>query len=113
MCDKKETEEIFSYMFRGHLDERGIRSFVPFATLNTQWTWMKNKQDPVWSHVYINTLFATDREWKVIVSKTKSAATTSRFQLREKMEDDTNTSRWSSLGERSIASVSKFWTHPI
>ncbi|KAJ5207222.1 hypothetical protein N7491_002148 [Penicillium cf. griseofulvum] len=106
ICDKKETEEIFSYVFRGHLDERGIQGFVPFATLKTQWTWMKNKQDPVWCHVHINTPSATDPEWKEIISKIKSAAKTLRFQLREKTEDDTNTSHWSSLGsdERNIAS---------
>ncbi|KAJ5503057.1 hypothetical protein N7463_005931 [Penicillium fimorum] len=107
MCDKKETEEIFSYMFRGHLNERGIRGFVPFATLNTQWVSMKNKRDPVWSHVHLNTAFETDGEWKEIVTKIKSAAKTLRFQLREKMEDDTNISRRSSLGsddEQNIAS---------
>ncbi|KAJ5824460.1 hypothetical protein N7447_006800 [Penicillium robsamsonii] len=98
MCDKKETEEIFSYMFRGHLNERGIRGFVPFATLNTQWVWMKNKRDPVWSHVHLNTAFETDGEWKGVVTKIKSAAKTLRFQLREKTEDDTNISPRSSLG---------------
>ncbi|OQE42105.1 hypothetical protein PENCOP_c004G04707 [Penicillium coprophilum] len=107
MCDKKETEEIFSYMFRGHLNERGIQGFVPFATLNAQWVWMKNKQDPVWSHVHVNTAFETNGEWKEIITKIESVAKTLRFQLREKTEDDTNTSRWGSLvseGEQSIAS---------
>ncbi|KAJ5365067.1 hypothetical protein N7517_007953 [Penicillium concentricum] len=107
MCDKKETEEIFSYMFRGHLNERGIQGFVPFATLNTQWVWMKNIRDPVWSHVHLNTAFETDGKWKEILTKIKFAAETLRFQLREKTEDDTTTSHWSSLGpdsERSVVS---------
>ncbi|CAI7576596.1 unnamed protein product [Penicillium glandicola] len=107
VCGKKEIEEIFSYMFRGHLNERGIRGFVPFATLNTQWVWMKNKQDPIWTHVHINTAFETDGEWKEIITKIKCAARTLRFELREKTEDDIDISCWKDLGsdgERSIVS---------
>lgn len=84
-------------MFRSHLNERGIQGFVPFATLNTQWVWMKKKRDPVWSHVHINTVFEADGEWKEIITKIRSAVKTLRFELREKM-DDTNTSCQSSLG---------------
>lgn len=116
ICNKKETEEIFSYMFRSHLNERGIQGFVPFATLNTQWFWMKKKRDPVWSHVHINTVFEADDEWKEIITKIKSAAKTLRFELREKMGDDTNTLCQSSSGsndERNTTSVSLSRTYPI
>ncbi|CRL25158.1 unnamed protein product [Penicillium camemberti] len=98
VCNKKETEEIFSYMFRSHLNERGISGFIPFATLNTQWVWMKKRRDPVWSYVHMNTAFEADREWKEIVTQIKSAAKTLRFELHERMEDDTNTLCQSSLG---------------
>ncbi|KAJ5838467.1 uncharacterized protein N7525_003655 [Penicillium rubens] len=104
VCSKKQTEEIFSYMFRSHLNDRGIQGFVPFATLNTQWVWMKTRRDPVWSHVHTSTVFDTDEEWKEIIARIKSAAKTLRFELLEKTED-TNISRSSSAGaddERSI-----------
>ncbi|CAG8889575.1 unnamed protein product [Penicillium egyptiacum] len=107
LCSKKQTEEIFSYMFRSHLNERGIQGFVPFATLNTQWVWMKSKRDPIWSHVHTSTAFDTDGEWKEIITNIKSAAKTLRFELHEKTEDNINISRWSPGGsddERSIAS---------
>ncbi|KAJ5498469.1 hypothetical protein N7453_007520 [Penicillium expansum] len=105
VCNKKETEEIFSYIFRGHLNQRGIQGFVPFATLNTQWVWMKNRRDPVWSQVHINTAFETDGEWKEVITKIRSAAKVLRFELGEKMEDNINTSHLSPLvsdDERSI-----------
>ncbi|CAI7594349.1 unnamed protein product [Penicillium discolor] len=98
VCNKKETEEIFSYMFRGYLNERGIQGFIPFATLNTQWVWMEKKRDPVWSHVHVKTAFEADNEWKEIVTQIKSAAKTLRFELRERTEDDTNASCQNSLG---------------
>ncbi|CAP91575.1 hypothetical protein EN45_029030 [Penicillium chrysogenum] len=104
VCSKKQTEEIFSYMFRSHLNDRGIQGFVPFATLNTQWVWMKTRRDPVWSHVHTSTVFDTDEEWKEIIARIKSAAKTLRFELLEKTAD-TNISRSSSAGaddERSI-----------
>lgn len=116
VCNKKETEEIFSYIFRGHLNERGIQGFIPFATLNTQWVWMKKKRDPVWSHVHMNTAFEADDEWKEIFTQIKSAAKTLRFEPRERMEDDTNASCQSPLGsddERNITSVSSARTYPI
>lgn len=116
VCSKKETEEIFSYMFRSHLNERGIQGFIPFATLHTQWVWMKKRRDPVWSQVHMNTTFEANGEWKEIVTKIKSAAKTLQFELREKMEDDTITSCQSSLGsedERNTTSVSLSRTYPI
>ncbi|KAJ6180263.1 hypothetical protein N7519_010724 [Penicillium mononematosum] len=106
VCSKKQTEEIFSYMFRSHLNDRGIQGFVPFTTLNTQWVWMKTRRDPVWSHVHTSTSFDTDGEWKEIIARIKSAAKILRFELHEKTEDDINISRSSSVGsddERSIA----------
>jgi hypothetical protein len=114
VCNKKEIEEIFSYMFRSHLNERGIQGFVPFTTLNTQWVWMKKQRDPV--YVNISTVFEADGEWKEIITKIKSAAKTLRFELSEKMEDDANTSCQSSLGpdnERNTTSVSSSRTYPI
>ena len=108
-CNKKQTEAIFSYIFRSHLNQRGIQGFIPFATLNTQWIWMRNKRDPVWFCVHINTAFDTGGEWKEIITKVKSAAKILRFELHEKMKDDTHTSRWGPLvssAERNIASVS-------
>ncbi|KGO64980.1 hypothetical protein PITC_041990 [Penicillium italicum] len=75
-----------------HKRQRGIQGFVPFATLNTQWVWMKNRRDPVWSHVHLNTAFETDGEWKVVITKIKSTAETLRFEICERMEDDSNTS---------------------
>lgn len=108
-CNKKQTAEIFSYMFRSHLKQRGIQGFVPFATLNTQWIWMRNKRDPVWLRVHINTAFETSGEWGEIITKIKSAAKTLRFELHEKMEDDTHPSRCGPLvpdAEQNIASVS-------
>lgn len=115
VCSKKQTEEIFSYMFRSHLNDRGIQGFVPFATLNTQWVWMKTRRDPVWSHVHTSTVFDTDEEWKEIIARIKSAAKTLRFELLEKTAD-TNISRSSSAGaddERSITLVSRCWTYLI
>jgi hypothetical protein len=115
-CNKKQTEEIFSYMFRGHLNDRGIHGFVPFATLHTQWVWMKTRGDPVWSHVHVRTAFDTDGEWKEIIARIKSAAKTLRFELREKTEDDINISRSSSAGaddEQSSALVSRCWAYLI
>ncbi|KAI3272271.1 hypothetical protein CBS147309_4818 [Penicillium roqueforti] len=106
-CNKKQTAEIFSYMFRSHLKQRGIQGFVPFATLNTQWIWMRNKRDPVWLRVHINTAFETSGEWGEIITKIKSAAKTLRFELHEKMEDDTHPSRCGPLvpdAEQNIAS---------
>ncbi|CAG7951526.1 unnamed protein product [Penicillium nalgiovense] len=106
VCNKKQTEEIFSYMFRSHLNDRGIHGFVPFATLNTQWAWMKSRRDPVWSHVHTGTAFDTNGEWKEIIENIKSAAKTLLFELHEKTEDDINISHSSSVGsddERSIA----------
>lgn len=96
-------------MFRSHLNERSIPGFIPFATLNAQWVWLKKKRDPVWSHVHMNTAFEANDEWKEIATQIKSAAKTLRFELRERMEDDTNTSCQNSLesdDERNTASVS-------
>lgn len=70
---------------------------------------MKNRRDPVWSQVHINTAFETDGEWKEVITKIRSAAKVLRFELGEKMEDNINTSHLSPLvsdDERSITFVS-------
>jgi hypothetical protein len=88
--------EIFSYIFRSHLKERGITGFVPFATLDTQWSWMRNSGDVVWYHVHMDTEFRTDREWTNILKKIRAAAEILRFRLHEKTQDDTDISLWRS-----------------
>jgi hypothetical protein len=88
--------EIFSHMFRSHLSERGITGFVPYATLHTQWSWMRSSGDLVWYHVHIDTEFSTHAEWTEIVEKIRAAAKILRFDLREKTRDGTDTSRWKS-----------------
>lgn len=90
--------EIFSYMLRSHLKERGITGFVPFATLDTQWRWMRDSGDLVWYHVHEATDFRTDAEWVDIVKKIRAAAEILRFRLHEKTQDDTDTSLWRSPG---------------
>jgi hypothetical protein len=90
--------EIFSYMFRSHLKERGITGFVPFATLHTQWSWMRNSGDVVWYHVHMDTEFRTDAEWSDIVEKIRVAADILRFCLHEKTQDNIDTSLWRSRG---------------
>ncbi|KAJ5788137.1 hypothetical protein N7457_003127 [Penicillium paradoxum] len=99
--DKKQVEEIFSYIFREHLNERGIRGFVPFSTLNTQWSWMKHERNPVWCHVHIDTAFDNHADWKEIITKIKSTAKILRFHLREKMEDSIDTTHDSSSSAKS------------
>lgn len=97
-CDKKQTMEIFSYIFRSHLKERGITGFVPFATLHAQWSWMRDSGDLVWYHVHKDTEFRTDAEWIDIVKKIRAAAKILRFRLHEKTQDDTDPSLWRSPG---------------
>ncbi|KAJ6079352.1 hypothetical protein N7467_009105 [Penicillium canescens] len=105
-CDKKQTMEIFSYMFRSHLNERGITGFVPFATLHTQWSWMRSSGDVVWYHVHMDTEFSTHAEWTEIVEKIRAAAEVLRFDLCEKTRDGTDTSLWKS--RRSYAAWADF-----
>jgi hypothetical protein len=92
--DNKTWEEIFSKMFRSHLDERGIHGFLPFTTMCTQWTWMRDHGNLVWHNVHIATSFTRDREWKDIVSKINSTAQQLRLQIREKTEDNVDTTLW-------------------
>ncbi|KAJ5294372.1 hypothetical protein N7508_009193 [Penicillium antarcticum] len=87
VCDKKQVMEIFSYLFRGHLQERGIRGFVPYATLHTQWSWMQNSGDPVWYHVHIATEFKMNAEWSGIIHEIKAAAEILRLRLQERTQD--------------------------
>lgn len=98
--DKKQFEEIFSYLFRDHLQNRGIQGFVPFSTLNTQWCFMRNERDPVWCHVHIDTSFETGAEWKEIIETIKSAADILQLPLRE-VENEIDTTRERSLGADS------------
>ncbi|KAJ5748603.1 uncharacterized protein N7511_010299 [Penicillium nucicola] len=96
-CDKKQVMEIFSFMFRGHLQERGIRGFVPYATLHTQWSWMRNSGDVIWYHVHIDTEFNTDGDWREVIQRIKDAAEVLQLRLQERKED-IDTSRWKSSG---------------
>ena len=115
VCDKKQFQEIFSYIFRDHLNERGIHGFISFQTLNTQWVWMRNSGNLDWFHVHIGTAFETNRDWREIISKVNSAAETLRFHLREKTVDNIDTSRWKSGDgnpERAISSV-RYYLNPL
>lgn len=94
--NNKQIEQIFSHIFRAHLRGRGIRDFVPFRTLNTQWVWMRNTGSLDWSHVHIETAFETDGNWREILTTIKSAAHTLKLRLREKTVDNIDTSRWKS-----------------
>lgn len=96
--DPKVWEEVFSHIFMSHLIERGIAGFVPFQTLNIQWTHMRDHGDTDWHHVHIATEFNKDGEWKDIIARIKSAARSLRLQIREKDEDSVDTSRWKPPG---------------
>jgi hypothetical protein len=96
--DTKQFEEIFSYIFRSHLRERGIQGFISFATLNTQWTWMRNKRHPVWCHVHIDTPFEDRAEWTDIISTIKTTAVTLRIHRLCERTDDTDISLRQSPG---------------
>jgi hypothetical protein len=93
-CDKKAKEEIFFFMFRDKLRNRGITRFVPDSTLHTQWIWMRNTGDFVWAHVHRDTEFNMDGQWKNIIQRIKSTAVTLRLPLPEKKEDDIDTTQW-------------------
>ncbi|KAJ5774239.1 hypothetical protein N7457_009135 [Penicillium paradoxum] len=100
-CGKRQKEEIFFAIFRENLRRRDIRTFVPFGTLHTQWSWMRNTGDLVWARVHKDTEFDVDGEWKNIIQRIKSTAVTLRLSLHEKTEDDIDTTLW---GTRVIAS---------
>lgn len=103
-CDRRQKGEIFFAMFRDNLRKRGIRVFVPSKTLHTQWIWMRNTGDLVWSRVHKDTEFDMEGEWKNIIQHIKSTAVTLRLPLREKAADDIDTSLW---GTRVIVSESR------
>ncbi|KAJ5327037.1 hypothetical protein MYU51_008251 [Penicillium brevicompactum] len=96
--EPKVWEEVFSHIFMSHLIERGIAGFVPFQTLNIQWTHMRDHGDTDWHHVHIATEFNKGGEWKDIIARIKSAARSLRLQIREKDEDSVDTSRWKPPG---------------
>ncbi|KAJ5944648.1 hypothetical protein N7516_004816 [Penicillium verrucosum] len=93
-CNKKQKEEIFFAMFRENLRKHGIHQFVPGKTLHTQWNWMRNTGDLIWSHVHRNTEFNMDGEWRDVIQRIKSTALTLRLPLIEKTEDDIDTAQW-------------------
>lgn len=81
-------------MFRDNLRKRGIHRFVPGKTLHAQWNWMRNTGDLIWSHVHRNTEFNMDGEWKDVIQRIKSTASTLHLPLIEKPEDDIDTAQW-------------------
>ncbi|KGO76512.1 hypothetical protein PITC_087910 [Penicillium italicum] len=93
-CDNKQKEEVFFSMFRDYLRKRGIHRFVPGKTLHAQWNWMRNSGDLVWSRVHRETDFNMDGEWRNVIQRIKSTASTLRLLLVEKREDDIDTAQW-------------------
>jgi hypothetical protein len=95
--ENKIWEEIFSKIFRSHLNERGIYGFIPFSTLVTQWICMRDHGNLVWYDVHIATRFSRNGEWKGIISKIDSTAQQLWLQIRAKSEDNVDTSLWNRL----------------
>ncbi|KAG0158966.1 hypothetical protein PDIDSM_6486 [Penicillium digitatum] len=81
-------------MFREGLRKRGIHRFVPGKTLHTQWNWMRNIGDLVWSRVHRDTEFNINGEWRNVTQRIKSTALNLRLPLIEKTEDDIDTAQW-------------------
>ncbi|CAG7923168.1 unnamed protein product [Penicillium olsonii] len=81
LCDRRQTEQIFSFLFRDHLNDQGILGLAPMSKLRAQRNWMKNTDNIVWLR-FQNPEFENSNEAREIRTKIISAARALSLDLR-------------------------------
>ena len=95
-------KQVFDLEFQTELDTWGFPNGVPSSRLDTRWTDMRSRGDPIWGYVHLSP-FDMNGQWGSVVERIQIAAETLGIRLERKTADDIDVSRFTPTSRLTLS----------
>ncbi|KAG2419231.1 hypothetical protein HFD88_004026 [Aspergillus terreus] len=100
--DMSLYKQVFDLEFQTELATWGFPNGVPSSRLDTRWTDMRLRGDPIWGYVHLSP-FDMNGQWSSVIERIQIAAETLGIRLERKTADDIDVSRFTPTSRLTLS----------